>query len=123
MITLYNVKGLSWPAMHTMIASWIPPDERSEFMTVYHGSAFGIAVFYPVFGFLISMTSWEWSYYLAGLIGVVWFVCWHFLVFETPAEHPRISAEEREYIEMSLGESAAEINSVRFLLFPQKIQK
>lgn len=109
---VFILKGLSWPAMHTMIASWIPPDERSEFMTVYHGSAVGIAVFYPVFGFLISMTSWEWAYYLSGIIGIVWFVCWHFLVFETPAEHPRISAEEREYIEMSLGDSAAAVNSV-----------
>lgn len=84
-------------------------------MTAYHGSAFGIAVFYPVFGFLISMTSWEWSYYLSGIIGVLWFVCWHFLVFETPAEHPRISAEEREYIKMSLGDSAADVNSVSFV--------
>lgn len=106
------MQGISWPAMHTMIARWIPPDERSEFMTVYHGSAFGIAVFYPVFGFLISMTSWEWAYYLSGLIGVVWFVCWHFLVFETPAQHPRISDDERDYIERSLGDSAAEVNSV-----------
>jgi MFS family permease len=30
-------KGFTWPAMHTMIAKWVPPDERSKFVSAYLG--------------------------------------------------------------------------------------
>lgn len=32
----------------------------------------------------------------------MWSVAWFFLVYDTPAKHPRISIEEREYIERAL---------------------
>ena len=38
----------------------------------------------------------------AGVMGLVWSVLWWFLVYDTPAKHPRISIEEREYIEKAL---------------------
>lgn len=37
-----------------------------------------------------------------GLVGILWFFSWTCLVFDTPAQHPRISQREREYIEKSL---------------------
>lgn len=36
-------------------------------------------------------------------MGFIWSVVWFILVFETPADHPRISPEERWYIETKLG--------------------
>jgi len=39
---------------------------------------------------------------LIGIFGIVWFVAWLILVFSTPADHPRISPEERHYIESSI---------------------
>ena len=38
----------------------------------------------------------------AGSAGVVWFVFWVLLAHSTPADHPRISPTERNYIESSL---------------------
>jgi len=38
----------------------------------------------------------------AGVIGVIWAVMWFFLVYNSPAAHPRISVEEKEYIERAL---------------------
>jgi len=45
----------------------------------------------------------------AGAVGIIWFVLWSFLAYSTPATHPRISKEEREYIVSSIAESAAKV--------------
>jgi len=37
-----------------------------------------------------------------GVIAVIWSIMWFFLVYNSPAEHPRISGEERNYIEKAL---------------------
>ena len=37
-----------------------------------------------------------------GAMGVVCSIMWFFLVYDSPAQHPRISDEEREYIEKAL---------------------
>jgi len=39
---------------------------------------------------------------VTGVVGVIWSIMWFFLVYNSPAEHPRISAEERDYIEKAL---------------------
>ncbi|XP_054740258.1 sialin [Anastrepha obliqua] len=104
------VTGLSWPAMHHMTAKWIPPNERSKFVTAYLGSSVGVAAFYPIFGYVMHWTSWEWVYHMCGVIGTIWWFCWLCLVYNTPAEHPRISSSEQRYIEKSLGASVHHTN-------------
>ena len=37
-----------------------------------------------------------------GSIGVLWFLLWLLLGFDSPATHPRISEKERKYIEASI---------------------
>lgn len=91
--------------MHHLAAQWIPPNERSKFVTAYLGSSIGIAVFYPIFGFILSYWSWESVFYISGVIGVVWYMAWLYLVYDTPDSHPRIDPAEREYIKKSLSNS------------------
>lgn len=91
--------------MHHMAAQWIPPDERSKFVSAYLGGSVGIALFYPFFGYIINALCWEWVFYSSGVIGAVWYIGWLYYVYDTPAKHPRIDPEERIYIETSLGES------------------
>lgn len=40
--------------------------------------------------------------YSIGAVGILWFFLWFYIGFSSPASHPRISAEEREYIETSI---------------------
>jgi len=91
--------------MHVLTAKWIPPNERSKFVSAYLGSSVGVALFYPIFGYIIDWTRWEWVYYICGIVGTLWFIAWQFLVFDSPAEHPRIADSERKFIEKSLGAS------------------
>ncbi|KAH8418559.1 hypothetical protein KR222_001463, partial [Zaprionus bogoriensis] len=99
------ITGLAWPSMHVLTAKWIPPNERSKFVSAYLGSSVGVALFYPIFGYIIDWSSWEWVYYVCGVVGMLWFIAWQFLVFDSPAEHPRIAQSEQRYIEKSLGAS------------------
>ncbi|XP_048729076.1 sialin-like isoform X2 [Ostrea edulis] len=68
-------EGVTFPAMNAMWGKWAPLWERSK---------------------LLSFTY-------AGALGCVWFVIWMLIVHDTPAQHPGISKEEREYIETSVG--------------------
>lgn len=95
--------GLAWPSMHNLVAHWIPPNERSQFITSYLGSSFGLALSYPLCGFLIDNFGWESSFYVTGLIGIFWYLVWLYVVYDTPKQHPRVTAEERTYIEEKLG--------------------
>uniref|UniRef100_A0AAG5DIP9 Major facilitator superfamily (MFS) profile domain-containing protein n=1 Tax=Anopheles atroparvus TaxID=41427 RepID=A0AAG5DIP9_ANOAO len=95
--------GLAWPAMHHMAGLWIPPNERSKFVTAYLGSSIGVALNFPLFGYIISWSSWEYVYHFCGIFGTVWYVAWLYLVYDSPAEHPRIHPNERKFIESSLG--------------------
>ena len=46
-----------------------------------------------------------WLSSFTGTAGILWFFAWIFLAYSSPATHPRISREEREYIEFSIAES------------------
>ena len=41
-----------------------------------------------------------------GVFGIVWYMFWILVSYESPAVHPTITEEERCYIEESIGESA-----------------
>ncbi|XP_078045525.1 putative inorganic phosphate cotransporter [Augochlora pura] len=98
--------GVTWPAIQPMTARWIPPTERSKFVSNMMASSLGAAITMPICGFLIASFGWESVFYVTGVIGLIWSVAWFLLVFDSPAQHPRISDEERRYIEDAIGSSA-----------------
>ncbi|KAL6439583.1 hypothetical protein ACFW04_003993 [Cataglyphis niger] len=98
--------GATWPAIQPMTARWIPPTERSKFVSNMMASSLGAAITMPICGFLIDSLGWESVFYVTGVIGIIWSVAWFLLVFDSPSQHPRISMEERRYIEDSIGTTA-----------------
>lgn len=44
--------------------------------------------------------GWESVFYVFGSLGVLWFLVWSLLVFDGPDVHPRISYDEREYLQV-----------------------
>ena len=42
------------------------------------------------------------GFYSTGIVTIIWFVAWVFLVYETPRKHPRISENEIRYIETNI---------------------
>jgi len=41
--------------------------------------------------------------FTSGSVGILWFIVWTILVYDKPADHPRISKEEKDYILSSIG--------------------
>lgn len=109
MIALRVFQGIvcsaSWPSMHHLVGQWIPADERSSFVSSYLGSSMGVAIFYPTFGWIMREFSWEYIFHFCGFVGLIWFVCWNYFVYDTPALHPRINPIELNYIHEKLGSS------------------
>ncbi|CAH1972864.1 unnamed protein product [Acanthoscelides obtectus] len=97
-------QGFFFPSVSNLLGQWIPPTERSTMATVvYAGPSFGIILSMPVTGFIAaSKFGWPPSFYLFGALGYTWMLIWCFLGANSPAEHPRISNEERAYIERTL---------------------
>lgn len=51
-----------------------------------------------------SSVGWPGIFYFSGMFGVVWCVVWYFFASNSPEECPRISQEEKEAIQESIGQ-------------------
>lgn len=98
--------GATWPAIPPMTAQWIPPMERSKFMANMMASSLGAALTLPISGFLIVAWGWESVFYVTGIIGVLWSALWFVLIYDSPGQHPRITIEERKFIEEAIGNTS-----------------
>ena len=45
-------------------------------------------------GIIAKHYGWEWLFFLPGILSFIWAVLWSYCVYDTPAEHPRITKEE-----------------------------
>ncbi|NP_001005398.1 vesicular glutamate transporter 2.1 isoform 2 [Danio rerio] len=101
------VEGVTYPACHGIWSKWAPPLERSRLATTsFCGSYAGAVIAMPLAGILVQYTGWSSVFYVYGCFGIFWYMFWILVSYESPAEHPTITAEERCYIEESIGESA-----------------
>jgi len=97
-------EGASYPAMHCLLGKWAPPKERSKLGTfIYAGAQLGTVISMLLSAVISENLGWEWVFYIFGSVGCAWFLFYVFLVYESPAEHPRISEDERAYISKALG--------------------
>ncbi|KAF7468009.1 Hypothetical predicted protein [Marmota monax] len=100
-------EGVTYPACHGIWSKWAPPLERSRLATTsFCGSYAGAVIAMPLAGILVQYTGWSSVFYVYGSFGMVWYMFWLLVSYESPAKHPTITDEERRYIEESIGESA-----------------
>ncbi|GIX82940.1 putative inorganic phosphate cotransporter [Caerostris darwini] len=102
-------EGLTFPAINFAISNWSPKSERSRISSIiFLGIPFGMIIGMTVSGVLSStefLGGWPSTFYLFGSCGILWFIFWSTLVYETPKDHPYISAEELAYIQDGQTES------------------
>jgi len=96
-------ESMTFPATASINSRWIP---RSEFGRAHTFSISGITVgqmvAYPLTTWIILHSSWQAVFYINALFGFVWAAIWWWYATDTPAVHPRISADERSYIQDNL---------------------
>ncbi|CAO1366144.1 unnamed protein product [Diamesa serratosioi] len=97
--------GVIYPALHNLVSKWAPPDEKGKFVSALLGGAFGTVVTWAMSGVIIEKIGWKYAFYIPAFMTFFLTALWYYLVADTPQEHPRITKEEKDYIEASLGGS------------------
>ncbi|KFB47840.1 hypothetical protein ZHAS_00015886 [Anopheles sinensis] len=99
--------GFLYPALHNLISKWAPPDEKGKFVSALMGGTFGTVITWPLVGVLIETVGWSFAFYIPAVISAIVAALWYIIVADSPSSHPRINAEERDYIEKSLGDTVS----------------
>ena len=98
------IEGMLYPCCHGILALWAPPLERSKLATMALAGSYAGAVVGPILsGLLTEYINWFSSFYVFSILGVLWFLCWEALVYETPLKDPYITKDEAEYITTAIG--------------------
>jgi ACS family sodium-dependent inorganic phosphate cotransporter len=87
--------GVQWPSMPPMATKWVPPTDMSKFLSHLTASSLGVAVTLPMCGYLIDYWGWPSVFYVTGTIALTWTICWFYLIYDSPEQHPRISENEK----------------------------
>lgn len=104
--TISVFEGVTFPALHAMTARWIPPEDRSSFISrSMFGSSIGTVITFPMCGALVAAYGWESGFYVFGSLTILWFVVWWILVFDDPEKHPFISRSEKDLIQAAIGDN------------------
>ncbi|XP_076632546.1 putative inorganic phosphate cotransporter isoform X2 [Colletes latitarsis] len=90
--------GVTFPACHSLVAQWSPPDEKARFVWSLLGGTFGTILTYPMVAGIAESLNWESAWYIPSLLMFVWIIFWAIFAYDSPAEHPGISDEEKKYI-------------------------
>jgi len=86
------------PAGTKTVSQWFPPSERPMATSVFQiGTSFGSILAPPIVIFCIVTWGWESAFFVTGALSLVWAFMWWF-AYRDPDDHPKLSAEERAYI-------------------------
>lgn len=106
--------GVTFPAMHVILAHWAPPNERSIMSSiVYAGTALGTVIFMLDSGLTAANLNWESVFYTQGAISALWLVIWGIFVADDPNKMRAISEDERKMIVNSLNLGTGSSNHER----------
>ena len=90
--------GVAFPACHTMVAKWAPPNEKGRFIWSLQGGSLGTIITMPMVSSIAEKINWETGWYLPSLLIFIWIAAWAYFAYDSPAEHPGITEEEKQYI-------------------------
>lgn len=89
----------AWPNAARTFSRWFPLQERGTAQGIFFmGAHFGAAYSPLLIQFLLRIVDWRGVFILFGAVGFVWAALWYWWFRDDPAQHPSVSAAEREYI-------------------------
>ena len=92
-------EGITFPSWHAIYARWIPFKERTRAVAFTNsGIAAGTLFGYAVAALIIAKYSWEWVFYLFGILGIFWYFFWNKSVTSFPEDNKNLSAQELKLI-------------------------
>lgn len=107
-------ESANWPAAIKTISEWFPTRERSLAVGWFNsGSSVGAAIAPGLCTYILIRYGWQWAFVSVGSIGFLWIFAW--LAYYRPlAQHPRVTEEERSYIQSGQEQTTAKAKRVRW---------
>ncbi|PVZ10437.1 MULTISPECIES: MFS transporter [unclassified Pseudomonas] len=91
------------------ITHWFPREEAGRAIGLTNcGQPLGAALAAPVVGLVALQYGWRVSFVVIAALGLVWLAAWLRWFRDHPADHPSVSAAERELIENSRARAVTE---------------
>ncbi len=88
-------EGATFPAATSAMSRWVPKEKRGFAQGITHSAArIGNAVAPAAIVGIMSIYGWRASFFVCGIISLIWVAAWAFLSTENPKDHPRITQEE-----------------------------
>lgn len=111
-VLLGLAEGVHFPMMNLLSKQWFPLHERSRGNSVWAAGMFLSMILAPLI-LVPTMDTFGWrsTFIVMALLGLlVSFPLIYYFVFDNPDKHPRISAEEINYLRQHLTSTATEFN-------------
>lgn len=114
----------SFPSNTKIIATWFPDHERARATATYSSAQYiGLALLTPALSFIVSRWGWEMSFYISGLVGIVFGIYW-LIAYRDPQHSKRVNEAELALIRQGGGygsasqgtDSRVDWPSVRYIL-------
>lgn len=91
-------EGSANPAGMKAVSEWFPAKERGLAGGIFNiGASFGSMLAPPLVVWAILHYNWQSAFVITGALGLVWVAAW-LLLYDAPARHRRLSAEEAKHI-------------------------
>ncbi|GAB3917363.1 MFS transporter [Larkinella terrae] len=88
----------NFPAAIKTIAEWFPKKERALATGIFNSGTNVGAILAPLsVPYIAEFWGWQWAFILTGATGFIWLVLW-LTIYDTPANHKKVTKEELEYI-------------------------
>ncbi|XP_044252850.1 sialin-like [Tribolium madens] len=105
-VLLGAFQGIFFPATATVVAHWAPTRERAALTSItVAGLFFGLSTGAIGTKFIVqSSGDWTTPFYVFGAIGIILTLVWELWVFPNPHKDPRITPEEKQYLDQEMHE-------------------
>jgi ACS family hexuronate transporter-like MFS transporter len=88
----------NFPAGIRAVTDWFPQKERALAIGLFNAGANVGAIITPLLvPLLVLWFDWRMAFFITGFFGVAWLIVW-WVVYRDPAEHPRVSQAELDWI-------------------------
>lgn len=88
------------PGAARSVSLWVPLRQRSFANGLVNaGALVGIALTYPLFGWLMDRVDWQWAFIICGAALMLFALLWHALATDSAASHRWPNAAERDLID------------------------
>lgn len=112
-------EGGNFPVAIKAVAEWFPKKERAFATGIFNAGTNVGAMLAPIVVPAITLAfGWQWAFILTGAIGFFWLIAW-WMIYRSPEDHPRVSAEELAYIRSDPTEPTERVGWGKLLTYKQ----